>query len=163
MANAPSKSQFVERVLRSRKELAPVVAGLSHEELTFPGASGDWSVKDVIAHITWHEREMFNVAFERKLAGSDWWDLPLDDRNQKIYELNQNLEIEDVLEDSKSTFEGLIEALQTLSEEDLMDPRYFVNMPHDWVPWELFADNTYLHYEDHLPDLKNWKNKSTRG
>ena len=32
-------------------------AGLSDSQLTEPGVTGDWSVKDIIAHVTWWEEE----------------------------------------------------------------------------------------------------------
>src|SRR5919106_686801 len=32
-------------------------AGLSDSQLTEPGVTGDWSVKDMIAHVTWWEEE----------------------------------------------------------------------------------------------------------
>ena len=32
-------------------------AGLSDSQLTEPGVRGDWSVKDLIAHVTWWEEE----------------------------------------------------------------------------------------------------------
>src|ERR671938_790895 len=32
-------------------------AGLSESELLIPGVTGDWSVRDIIAHVTWWEEE----------------------------------------------------------------------------------------------------------
>src|ERR687884_231380 len=32
-------------------------AGLSHSQLLIPGVTGRWSVRDIIAHVTWWEEE----------------------------------------------------------------------------------------------------------
>ena len=50
----------VARFRQSHEELAAVVARFSDEELTKPGAEGDWSVRELMAHIaawdTWTQR-----------------------------------------------------------------------------------------------------------
>jgi hypothetical protein len=35
----------------------------------------------------------------------------------------------------------------------LHDPGRFTDMPPDWLPWDLLAQNTYEHYQDHLLDF----------
>src|SRR5258705_2354997 len=32
-------------------------AGLSDSQMTLPGVTGNWSVKDIVAHVTWWEEE----------------------------------------------------------------------------------------------------------
>ncbi len=46
--------------------------------------------------------------------------------------------------------------LRTLSDEDLIDPSSFPNMPPDWQPWMIIAQNTYEHYRDHILDVERW-------
>jgi Protein of unknown function (DUF1706) len=156
MEDAPGKIEFMGRIRQSRAKWDALVKGLTPSELTLLGVSGDWSVKDIIAHISWHEREMFSVIVQRKLAGSDLWDLPLDQRNKIIYEENKNRDLKDVLDDSSAVFASLMEVMQTLTDDDLQDPSHFAEMPSDWKPWELFAGNTYEHYDDHFTDVQTW-------
>ena len=79
-------------------------------------------MKDILAHITWHEREMLTVANAHALVGSDLWNLPLDQRNDAIYQENRNKDIKDVLAESKAVFEAMMKEMQTLSDEDLKIP-----------------------------------------
>ena len=58
---------------------------LSRERLVAPGAAGVWSAKDIVAHVTWAEREMIGVLQRRELAGSDLWRLSQDERNAAVY------------------------------------------------------------------------------
>jgi len=162
MGKAPNKSQFLKQIRQSRAKLDTLLAGIDPSKMTQPGV-GDWSVKDVLAHITWHEREMLNVARAHALVASDLWDLPLDKRNNVIYNENKNRPLKEVLKDYPAVFESLMESMQTLTEEDLHDPSRFPNMPADWKPWELFASNTHEHYEDHLADLKAWQKRIKAG
>ena len=58
--------------------------------MTTPGVVGKWSVKDLVAHITWSEREMVGVLAARALAGSDLWSLTNDERNEIVYQQNRD-------------------------------------------------------------------------
>jgi hypothetical protein len=29
-------------------------------------------------------------------------------------------------------------------------------MPPDWQPWMIIVQNTYEHYQDHIPDIEQW-------
>ena len=157
MKNPPGKAEFLEQIRLSRAELDEVINQLDPKSMTTPGVAGDWSVKDILAHVTWHEREMLNLVKAHALVGSDLWNLPLDQRNEAIYQENKNKVLKDVLAESKAVYESMMREMQTLSEEDLKDPARFADMPSDWQPWDLIAQNTYEHYQDHLADLRAWK------
>jgi hypothetical protein len=121
-------------------------------QLVRPGFAGDWSAKDVIAHITWHEREMIGMIAARALEGSDLWNLPLDERNDAIYRANRGRSLDEVRREAAEVYARLLDALQTLSDGDLHDAGRFAGMPPDWQPVEVIAGNTYEHYQDHLRD-----------
>ena len=124
--------------------------------LTQPGLAGNWSLKDIIAHITWHEKEMVGLITAHALVGSELWNLPTDERNAAIYEEVKDQPLEQVMEESEQAHQQLLDALPTLSDEDLTDPSGFPNMPPDWQPGMLIAQNTYEHYEDHMRDVERW-------
>jgi len=42
------------------------------------------------------------------------------------------------------------------SDENMTDPTGFPNMPPDWQPWLVIAQNTYQHYQDHIKDVERW-------
>jgi hypothetical protein len=46
-----TKEAIIERLHTERRRLEQKLAGLSPEEMTQPGVVGDWSVKDVLAHL----------------------------------------------------------------------------------------------------------------
>jgi uncharacterized damage-inducible protein DinB len=154
------KERFIERVKQGRARWDALIAQIDDKRALQPGASGEWTVKDVMAHLTWHEREMLGVLKTRVLAGSEWWNLPLEQRNQKIYEENRLLPLSKVRADAQDVFGQLLQELEALAEEDLHDPGRFDEMPSDWRPWKLLAENTYEHYADHFLSLQEWFKKT---
>lgn len=121
-----------------------------------PGADGEMSIKDMIAHISWYERQMVNVMESRNFVQSPLWDEPLDKRNKMIMDQNHARPLEDVLAESQLVHQALLANLQNFSTEDLFDPRRINGMPEDWIPWQVVASNTYEHYQEHAQDLKAW-------
>jgi hypothetical protein len=49
--------QLLERLDDAWKDFEESYAGLTDAELLLPGVTGRWSVRDIIAHITWWEEE----------------------------------------------------------------------------------------------------------
>ena len=111
--------------------------------------------KDVVAHITWYERQLVGVLRAHALVSSKLWDLPVKERNARIYEQNKDRPLSDVLAESERVFAELISLIGTLREADLHDPARFPNMPADWEPWRLIAENTYEHYRGHRTELED--------
>ncbi len=142
-------AELLERVRSSRVAWDALVASLSDHALVSPRLRDGWSVKDVIAHIAWFEREMTGICRARAFVGSDLWALPPHERNAAIQAENQARDLADVRADAAAAWGDLLSALATLSDRDLVDPASFPGMPPDWVPLEIIAGNTYEHYPAH--------------
>ena len=131
-----------------------ILAGLDTTQLLQPNSCGEWSVKDVIAHVSWYERQMVGMITTRSLAGSPWWNLTLEVRNAAIQAENRDRPLEEILKESQEVFGELMKQLESLSEEDLHTANNFKDMPTEWVPWEVIASNTFEHYPDHSRDIQ---------
>jgi len=153
-----SRATFLDILRAGRAEWDNALVDVPRELMEEPGVTGDWSIKDHIAHVTWHEREMVGVLRERALVGSDMWDLPLDERNNLIFEQNRHRSLDEVLNESGLVFRQLLREIEALSEDDLNDPSRFKEMPSDWLPWKLIAENSYEHYPDHTEAVVRWLN-----
>lgn len=51
------RSQLLNKMDRAWEGLKEAYQGLSADVMVLPGAMDDWSVKDIIAHVTWWEEE----------------------------------------------------------------------------------------------------------
>jgi Mycothiol maleylpyruvate isomerase N-terminal domain len=76
-----NRATFLATLRAGRAEWEALLATIPIDRMTEPGAAGDRSVKDVVAHVTWSEREMIGVARAHALVGSDLWRLSQDERN----------------------------------------------------------------------------------
>lgn len=156
MQHPPTAQELIDLVKQDRTAWEALIGKIDPQRMTLPGVSGEWSLKDVIAHITWHENEMVGMIKAHALEGSDLWNLITDERNAIIHEEYRDRSLTSVLDESSQIHQQLMELLPTLSEEDLTNPENFSGMPPDWQPWTIIADNTYEHYQHHIADIERW-------
>jgi hypothetical protein len=157
MARQIDKSTFLEGLRVERARWEATLDEVGEGRMEEPGAEGSWNVKDVIAHISWHEREMIEMLRRRSLeASSDLWVRPLHERNASNFEQNRDRSLREVFAETRETFPQLVREAEALSDEELNDPGRFAGMPEDWVPWKLIAENSYEHYRDHDASLRSW-------
>jgi hypothetical protein len=114
-----------------------------------------WTIKGIISHCTWFEVEMANLIKPKSLNGSDLWLLSTDERNRAIYNLHKEDNFSKVLATARSMKAVLLNLFDSLSEKDLQDASNFNNMPLDWVPRKLIAENTFEHYKKHISTIHN--------
>lgn len=156
MSETVKKDSFIETLRRSRQAWEDALAAISKEERAVPGFAGEWSLKDVVAHIAWYEREMVGILRARRFVGSDLWEQELEARNAEIHALNALRLPADVFAEEGVLYEEMMALLDALDEQALNQAAAFPGMPAEWMPWEVIASNTYEHYDDHLAQAKAW-------
>jgi hypothetical protein len=148
--------EYLEAVRDRREAWLALLAEVGERRMTLPELPGGWSVKDVIAHISWYESEMVELLRIKALHGSELWDLPTDERNIPIYEMNRTRSLEQVSNESDQVHAQLVALIESLGDMDLTDASRYADMPPDWTPLEVLAGNTYEHYDDHIVDIRSW-------
>jgi hypothetical protein len=158
----PSHKDDLLRELRAGHEtLAATLRTLTPEQLTRPGVyaddNGDWTVKDILAHITWWEQSCFGwlglpptvqrSAIPQGLDGDDAI-------NAAIFEGNRDRTLEDVQSSFERSFTVLLRGVEAASEEQIDAPR--ASDPGGTPLWELFPGNTYEHYGIHAESIRAW-------
>ena len=147
-------AQVLKLIDEQRARFDAALERISHERLTAPGAEGAWSAKDILAHITWSEREMVGVLRQRAMIGSELWRLSQDERNATVYAENRERPLGDVLEDARRIFAEMRAEIARLSDAEMNDPELIADIPGGLTPWQLLAGGTWRHYEEHLPMLQ---------
>jgi hypothetical protein len=151
-----SKRELLARIEQSLATWEGLLARIPRSEWETPGFCGDWSLRHVLAHITWYEAQMVQLCATRSFDGSPLWALPVHDRNDAIHTEIEDLELTRVLARSAATHRDLLAVLAGLDDETLNDPAAFPGMPEEWRPWEVIASNTYEHYDGHIPHARAW-------
>ena len=159
MDDQMTKTKLVETLRSKRAEWDALLAQVPPNEMTEPGVAGEWSVKDIIAHLTYYERWIADRLHER-LRGETYVPTELDmmgeARNDMLYLQIRDRLIADVLADSRHVFARLLSGLEAHSEEFLIEPQQFEGAPVPVTIWKLLRGDVYEHYSQHAPSIRNW-------
>ena len=161
MSEQMNKASLLDAMRTGYTTLEKNLAPLDEAQMTTPGVNGPWSIKDNIAHIvTWQHilRDRLHAAARGETPtpyGSDPADEDIDRLNEQFYQQNKSRQLADVLVDFRTTYAQIEEAVQSTSEEDLIDPQRFT-----WakgIPlWRYVAGDTYEHYLEHMKLIQEW-------
>ena len=147
----------------TRFALDSALAEVDPSQMTGPGVIGAWSVKDVIAHITWSVKETVGMLEAKALAGSELWRLPEDQRNAAVYEVNQSRILDKVMAESQQAHRKLIDLIEEIPEQDLLRADWFAGLPGgEWPPWRVIEVNVSDHYLHHTNDIQDWLVRSNQ-
>jgi hypothetical protein len=150
MTERVTKVALLARINADRARFDAILARVPRERLTESCLPGGWSVKDVLAHIAWGDREGAGVAEARALVGSELWGVSEDERNAAVVEGSRSRTLEDVLGEYRAAFDAYVSAIGRLSDEDLNDPERIhglVARIPGWRPWRVIYDPG--HYDEH--------------
>jgi len=149
-------AEFVARVRSSWNDFYGLVACVTSERAAERGYHKDWTLTDVIAHITWYEKQMIEILETRRFAGSELWQLATDERNEIIRQENAGREHSDVLKDARRTHRRMEQLLEGVTDDELHDPAAFPGMPEEWTPAQILEGNTFHHYEGHAELVREY-------
>ncbi|MCY4466748.1 MAG: ClbS/DfsB family four-helix bundle protein [Chloroflexi bacterium] len=150
---------LLARARTERADLAALWQGLNHEQMTRrPGPQPGWSVKDLIAHITWWEQTAANWV-SRALTGEmlTRTESP-DELNARIFADNRDLPLETVLEMFEASWKPLEELLLRLTDEEINDVE--VCNIRDMPLLYFLVGNTFAHYADHVDQLQDYARRA---
>ena len=82
------------------------------------GAAGEWSVKDILAHLTAIDRWLSLGLALRSQKPPDIWieDLPLDEFNRRLYDQTRDLPLDQVLQEFGDVWNEMLEEIRLRSE-----------------------------------------------
>jgi uncharacterized protein (TIGR03083 family) len=151
-----TKAEVLDTLRRTRGELEELLAGMTTEQLQRPGVVGDWSIRDVLAHLLWYEREELELIRESEVAASPLWEVPFDPRNHLIHEELRDLPLDDVLGQLREVFTEFGAAVDALSDDDLVMPGRFPGTSTERLPWQDIGLNSWMHEGEHLEGIRAW-------
>ena len=148
------KQRLLARLDRAWAALNESYAGLPYPRLTEPGVTGDWSVKDILAHVTTWEAEALRhlpliIAGGRppryvRYGGIDAF-------NAKMTEEKRGLSLSEVLRQMEDTHGHLIDFVRRTPEAQFTrDTRFRRRLRLD----------TYSHYPQHAEAIRGWREKN---
>ena len=144
---------MLTRARGDRARLAALWRDLSEAQMMArPGPQADWSVKDLIAHISFWEGALCDL-LPRALQGESIdFEGTVADLNRSVHEEHRDQSLALALADFDASFARLESLLEELDDDAINDAaRYQIF----GKPLRHFiAANTTVHYADHLADLR---------
>jgi hypothetical protein len=158
-----NKRDLISDIEREREQLNAVLARVPAERMTEPGVAGDWSVKDVLAHLAVWSSRAVTVMFQAERGGKlqvpqytspDWAEL-----NAKDYDAQKDRPLDRILADYHGVHSQLIKRLQAWPDEPaLFDSRRFPVLKGEslgaWV-----RSNSAEHDAEHREQIEAWLKK----
>lgn len=154
MEQPKDKAATLEQVRATHAELVTALERFSPDEMTTPGVNGEWSIKDMVAHIVWWEQHLLR----RLRSGRD--DVyegvtdategrrRTDEVNARVLAENQSRPLADALADFRASYDETLAYLEAMTEDDLAKPEIAEPVGFD----------TYEHYPEHTHMLSDWRN-----
>lgn len=144
-----TRSQLLKRLDKAWQALLASYAGLSEAELLAPGVTGRWSVRDVIAHITWWEEEALAhlpviLAGGRPPRYSVTYG-GIDAFNAQMMAQRRHLSVDEVLCQRDEVHARLVAFLETVPEE---------HIAHETRFRRRLRLDTYGHYRLHAESIR---------
>src|SRR5262245_41971050 len=150
-----NRSQLLEKLDKRWTEFNESYSGLSDSQMTEAGVTADWSVKDIIAHVTWWEHEALKHlpliakggrprTYAAEYGGIDAF-------NALMTEQKRRLSLTEVLRQRDETHKQLVLYIVSVPEEQCAsDTRFRRRLRLD----------TYSHYPKHAKTIRAWREKS---
>lgn len=148
------KQQLLDKLEKAWQSFKDSYAGLSDEQMKMPGATEDWSVKDILTHVSWWEEEALKhlpyillgeqpPRYSVRYGGIDAF-------NAQMTELKRELSLSEACEQLEETHKRLVDYIQGAPEEQLAaDTRFRRRLRLD----------TYGHYPIHARAIRAWRER----
>ena len=152
---------LVDDLRAARDELLTALAAISPESMTTPGLVGDWSGRELIAHLgywTGHAVEVIHAVEEGRAGEVGVGEQPVDDVNETVARVARRTDIALVRKREAASVEALEQRLGTLDAELLA-----IRLPDGATLEEGIREDASDHYRGHAEELRRTLDEAPRG
>lgn len=158
-----NKSELLKWLTEEQQKWELLLAAIGETRMAQPGVNGDWSMRDIVAHLTGWQRWLV-ARLQAAAAGQPeptppWSaDLTAEEAiNTWIYETNRKRTVRQVVDDAHEVYEQLLSIIQALPDDcqiESIEAKFHVI----WVNAQRFAVGEFFHhfYDDHAADVRAW-------
>lgn len=148
------KQQLLDKLEQAWESFHASYAGLSADQMLRPGVTEDWSVKDILAHVSWWEQESLThlphiLQGIRPPRYADQYG-GIDAFNAQMTEMKRGLSLSEVQAQFESTHRRLVDYLRTVPEEHFKTETRFRHR---------LRMDTYSHYPIHAQAIRAWRER----
>ncbi len=178
METPKSKAELLEIMETGRKEWLDLLARVDKKSMEEPGVEGDWSVKDIVAHIlgyeqyaaallmdqkagTTQETQMLDAYFQTQLAlyrrthpefPEQLAQVKGDEVNKIFVAASRYKDIDEVRQMEQAAYNNLLEQINVFDDSELRAP--FTSNGKSLI--DIIPNQVYAHYRLHTPAIEQW-------
>ena len=154
-----NKAELLRGIRAEYALLEETLAGLSESQMVQPGVDGDWSVKDIIGHLTtWQQRMVGWVtqALHGEIPTTEESVEQMHQWNHESYLANRDRLLAEILAEFRDWHHQALRLTESISEAELGDPHRY-----GWLKgkplWTMIVGDTRDHYQDHRQAIARWQ------
>jgi uncharacterized protein (TIGR03083 family) len=153
------KKQLLDELLSSRAQLLDSIDGLTPGQLTAPGAVEEWSVRDLLQHLSLWEAELVRFLLHldrgRQPVGESFVaDPDFDAINARWHAETKDRPLDKVIEDLHGVRRQTVRWVTEMSPEALNRKG-----PETWLRgrpvWKWIAEYAFEHEKEHTEQIRN--------
>ena len=156
---SPELRAAAERIRADAEFWRELVAEVGRDRMEEPGPMGEWTFKDLTAHLAaWRNARipMLEAVSRRGPVPPPPWPGGMDDDdtiNAWFQERDAARSLDDVLDDYDRSFERLAAVIEAMPDDLATDSNA---MP--WAPGYVIVDTDFTEHlhEEHLPSIRGW-------
>jgi hypothetical protein len=157
------KSDLLKWLREANQQWEALLDQIGEARMDQPGVNGDWSMKDIVAHLTGWNRNLvarLQAALRGEPEPPSPWPVELqtdDEINAWIYEANRGRSVREVLDETHQVNQRLLALIEGLPDEvrlERVEPAYHLV----WVGDQRFLPGEFFDHfrDDHEPDVRAW-------
>lgn len=157
------KSELLNWLQEEYRQWEAFLDEIGPERMDQPGVNGDWSMKDIIAHLTGWQRSLvarLQAAQHGEPEPAPPWPAYLqteDEINAWIYETNRERSVREVLDETQEVLQQFLAVIKGLPDEvriEWIEPVYYLV----WLDNKRFLAGEFFNHfhDDHEPDVCAW-------
>ena len=157
MTEITTKEDLLRHTRAERRRLEEILNRIPEDEMELPGVTGDWSVKDTLAHIAEWEQQF--LSWYHAGQQGEIPERPDSDNinpfNRTIYEKHTRRSLADICAWFDASYREMSAALEVMSQDEL-----FTVGVYAWTgeyPLAVYVRaNADEHYTEHADELSAW-------
>ena len=149
------KDQLINKLEQAWEAFTESFTGLTDEQMVEPGVTEDWSVKDILAHVTgWEEESLKHIPHILQGIQPPRYSIAyggIDAFNALKTEEKKGLSISEIRKQLYDTHQKLVDYIKTVPEEQFTSTTRF---------WRRLRLDTYSHYPVHANAIREWRKRA---
>lgn len=161
-----NKAELLDWLQAQQRQWQAFLDQIGRERMEQPGVAGDWSIKDIVAHLSDWQPWMLSrlqAAQRGEPAPTPPWPAQLqsdDEINAWIYETNRERSLGEVLDRSQQGFQQLVAAVEGLPDDVRIETIQSGGREYHvvWLNDQRFAPGEFFDHfhDDHEPEMRAW-------